>query len=53
MPPAYVQRYVRRDKTDGADAEAFLETVRSGQVPTVPVKLVEQQASVALHRVRE
>jgi transposase len=53
VPPAYVRPYVRRDKTDGTDAEAILETVRSGQVPTVPVKRVEQQALVALHRVRE
>jgi transposase len=48
-----VRPYVRRDKTDGTDAEALLETVRSGQVPTVPVKRVEQQALVGLHRVRE
>jgi transposase len=53
VPPAYVRPYVRRNKTDRADAEAILEAVRSGQIPTVPVKRVEQQALVALHRVRE
>jgi transposase len=53
VPPAYVRPYVRRNKTDRADAEAILEAVRSGQVPSVPVKRVEQQALVALHRVRE
>lgn len=53
VPPAYVRPYVRRNKTDRADAEAILETVRSGQVPSVPVKRVEQQALVALHRIRE
>ena len=45
--------YVRRNKTDRADAEAILEAVRSGEMPSVPVKRIEQQALVALHRVRE
>ena len=57
VPPAYVRPYVRRNKTDRADAEAILEAIleaiRSGERPRVPVKRVEQQALVALHRVRE
>jgi transposase len=53
VPPAYVRPYVRRNKTDRADAEAILEAVRSGEVPSVPVKRREQQALVAVHRVRE
>jgi transposase len=53
VPPAYVRPYVRRNKTDRADAEAILEAVRSGEMPSVPVKRVEQQALVAVHRVRE
>ena len=53
IPPAYVRPYVRRNKTDRTDTEALLETVRSGQVPTVPVKRIEQQALIGLHRVRE
>jgi transposase len=53
VPPAYVRPYVRRNKTDRADAEAILEAVRSGEMPGVPVKRIEQQALVALHRVRE
>ena len=53
VPPAYVRPYVRRNKTDRADAEAILEAVRSGQIPGVPVKRIEQQALVAVHRVRE
>ena len=53
LPPAYVRPYVRRNKTDRADAEAILEAVRSGQIPGVPVKRVEQQALVGLHRIRE
>jgi transposase len=53
LPARYVRPYVRRNKTDRADAEAILEAVRSGQLPTVAVKRVEQQAIVGLHRVRE
>ena len=53
LPPVYVRPYVRRNKTDRTDAEALLEALRSGELPTVPVKRVEQQALVALHRVRE
>ena len=48
MPPAFVRPYVRRNKTDRTDAEAILEAVRSGELPRVPVKRVEQQALVAL-----
>jgi transposase len=53
LPPAYVRPYVRRNKTDRADAEALLEATRSGQIPSVPVKSVAQQTLVALHRIRE
>lgn len=53
LPARYVRPYVRRNKTDRADVEAILEAVRSGQLPTVAVKRVEQQAIVGLHRVRE
>jgi transposase len=53
MPPAYVRPDVRRNKTDRTDAEAILEATRSGEIPSVPVKSVAQQAGVALHRIRE
>ena len=53
LPPAYVRPYVRRNKTDRTDAEALLEATRSGEIPAVPVKSVEQQTLVALHRIRE
>jgi len=52
VPPAYVRPYVRRNKTDRADADAVLDAVRTGDVPTVPVKRVDQQTLVGLHRVR-
>jgi transposase len=53
LPPAYVRPYVRRNKTDRTDAEALLEATRSGEIPSVPVKSVAQQALVALHRIRQ
>ena len=53
LPAPYVRPYVRRNKTDRTDAEALLEAARSGQLPTVAVKRIEQQSLVALHRVRE
>ena len=52
LPPAYVRPYVRRNKTDRTDAEALLEAIRSGEIPSVPVKGVAQQTLVALHRIR-
>src|SRR5688572_1853555 len=38
LPPGYVRPYVRRNKTDRADADALLEAARSGEIPRVPVK---------------
>lgn len=52
LPPQYVRPYVRRNKTDRADAEAVLEASRCGGIEPVPVKTVEQQGLQALHRVR-
>jgi transposase len=52
LPAVYVRPYVRRHKTDRADADALLEAIRSGQIPPVPVKTVAQQALVGVHRVR-
>jgi transposase len=53
LPAGYIRPYVRRNKTDRADADALLEAVRSGEIPRVPVKSVSQQTLVAVHRVRE
>ncbi len=53
LPPVYVRPFVRRNKTDRADAEALVDAARSGRIPAVPVKRIEQQAVVGLHRVRE
>ncbi len=52
MSPAYVKPYVKRDKSDAADAEAICEAVTRPTMRFVPVKSVEQQAALALHRTR-
>jgi transposase len=52
MPPAYVKAYVKRGKTDAADAEAICEAVTRPSMRCVPVKSAEQQSVSMLHRVR-
>lgn len=52
LPAKYVRAYVRRNKTDAADAMALLEAARSADITPVGVKSVEQQALQALHRLR-
>jgi transposase len=52
LPPKYVRAYVRRNKTDAADALALLEAARSADITPVAAKSVEQQALQALHRLR-
>jgi transposase len=52
LPPSHVRPYVRRDKTDSADAKALLEAHRNEQIRNVPVKSVAQQTLTSLHRLR-
>lgn len=52
LPPAYVRAYVKRNKTDSADAAALLEAARASDIRPVKVKSVEQQALQGLHRTR-
>jgi transposase len=52
LPPKYVRAYVKRNKTDAADAAALLEAARCADIVPVRVKSVEQQALQSLHRVR-
>jgi len=52
LPPRYVRAYVKRNKTDAADAAALLEAVRCADIVPVRIKSVEQQALQSLHRVR-
>lgn len=52
LPAQYVRPYVRRNKTDRADAAGLLEAWRCADLRPVPVKTLEQQALLALHRTR-
>jgi transposase len=52
MPPAYVKPYVKRGKTDAADAEAIAKAVTRPTMRFVAVKTAEQQAILMLHKVR-
>ena len=47
------QAYVKSNKNDVADAEAICEAVARPNMRFVPVKSVEQQAVLSLHRVRQ
>jgi transposase len=52
LPAAYIRAYVKRNKTDAADACALLEAARCAQIVPVRVKSIEQQALQGLHRTR-
>ena len=53
IPPAHVKPYVRRNKTDAADAAAICEAaMRPGQ-RFVALRSVDNQAAVMRHRIRE
>ncbi|SOC21761.1 IS110 family RNA-guided transposase [Rhodobacter maris] len=53
MPPAYVKAYVKRGKTDAADAEAICEAVTRPSMRFVAVKTVDQQGVLMLHKTRD
>ena len=53
MAPQFVKPYVKTNKNDIADAEAICEAVGRPNMRFVPVKSVEQQAVLSLHRVRQ
>jgi len=52
MPPSYVKPYVKRSKTDAADAAAICEAVTRPTMRFVPIKSAEQQSVLLLHRTR-
>lgn len=52
MAPKFVAPYRKSGKNDGNDAEAVCEAVSRPSMRFVPVKSAEQQALLALHRVR-
>lgn len=53
MPPAYVKPYVKRSKTDAADAEAICEAVTRPTMRFVPAKLREEQTAGVVLKTRE
>ena len=54
LPPIHVKPYVKRGKkNDAADAAGICEAVGRPHMEFVPVKSVEQQSVVMLHRVRD
>jgi len=53
MAPKFVSPYRKSGKNDGNDAEAICEAVSRPNMRFVPVKSVEQQALLTLHRVRQ
>jgi len=53
MAPKFVAPYRKSDKNDGNDAEAVCEAVSRPSMRFVPVKSTEQQALLAVHRVRQ
>jgi transposase len=53
MAPQFVKPYVKTNKNDAADAEAICEAVARPNMRFVPIKNIEQQAVLSLHRVRQ
>ena len=53
MPPTYVKAYVKRGKNDAADAAAICEAVTRPSMRFVPIKSIEQQSALMLHRTRD
>jgi transposase len=53
IPPQYVKPYVKRSKTDRADAEAICEAAGRPGMRFVPVKSAERQGEIVVLRTRE
>jgi transposase len=53
LPAQYVRAYVKRNKTDAADAAALIEASRTEDIRPVPIKTLDQQQILLLHRMRE
>ena len=50
IAPIYVKPYVKRGKSDAADAEAIYEAITRPTMRFVEVKSPDQQAILSLHR---
>lgn len=53
MAPQFVKPYVKSNKNDSRDAEGIAEAVTRPTMRFVPIKGIEQQDILLLHRVRE
>lgn len=53
ISPQFVKPYVKTNKNDAADAQAICEAVARPSMRFVPIKNLEQQAILALHRARQ
>lgn len=53
IPPSYVKPFVKRGKSDAADAEAICEAVARPNMRFVEPKTTEQQATLSVHRARD
>lgn len=53
MPPAYVKPYIKRGKTDAADAEAICEAVTRPTMRFASIKTVAQQSAGVELKVRQ
>lgn len=53
MSPQFVKPYVKSNKNDAKDAEAIAEAVTRPTMRFVPIKTIEQQDVLLLHRARE
>jgi transposase len=53
IPPIYVKPFVKRQKTDAADAMAICEAMGRPGMRCVPVRSIENQAAKMVHGVRE
>jgi transposase len=51
-PPIYVKPFVKRGKTDAADAEAISEAVTRKTMRFVPIKTADQQAAAMVLKTR-
>ena len=50
MNPMYVKPYIKRGKNDAVDAEAICEAVTRPTMRFVPIKSVDQQSVLMVHR---
>lgn len=53
MAPQFVKPYVKTNKNDARDAEAICEAVARPNMRFVPIKNLEQQGLLGLHRARQ